>query len=144
MVKLVAALRARIPSLVDAFKHGHPVAGGREIENLMRLADTLARGETTSAPPRHAAATVVEQHLAPQEVSARLKRCMQRADEALHRSEMALQQARRLSALIEDPQMERPHNGVDLSCRVINPQTPVPSSPSPLAPWSRVCHGPSP
>jgi tRNA A37 methylthiotransferase MiaB len=113
MVKLVAALRARIPSLVNAFKHGHPVAGSREIENLMRLADTLARGETPSAPPRRATtAATVEQPLAPHEVSARLERCMQRADEALHRSEMALQQARRLSALIEDPQRERPRSGV--------------------------------
>lgn len=103
MVKVVTAVRAQIPKMVEAFKHGRPLAGNRDIETLLRLADTLAEGKKAPSPPvlRAVPSAAGEAPVRTQEVNARLERCMQRADEALHRSEMALQQARRATALID-------------------------------------------
>ena len=103
MVKVVAAVRAQFPKMVDAFKHRRSLAGNRDIETLMRLADTLAEGKKAPSAPvlRALPSPAVDAPVRPQDINARLERCMQRADEALHRSEMALQQARRATALIE-------------------------------------------
>lgn len=51
MVKVVSAVRAQIPSMVEAFRHRRSLAGNRDIETLMRLADTLAVGRPV-APTR--------------------------------------------------------------------------------------------
>jgi chemotaxis protein histidine kinase CheA len=119
MVKVVAAVRAQIPKMVDAFKRRRSLAGNHDIETLMRLADTLAAGKTsTPAPALRSVPTVAsERPVKSQEINARVERCMQRADEALHRSEMALQQARRVSALIETPQKTtgRPETGAEVA-----------------------------
>ena len=119
MVKVVAAVRAQIPRMVDAFKHRRSLAGNRDIETLMRLADTLAEGKKAPSPPvlRAVPSSELDAPARPQEISARIERCMQRADEALHRSEMALQQARRVSALVESPQKvaERPETTAEVA-----------------------------
>jgi chemotaxis protein histidine kinase CheA len=106
MVKVVSAVRTLVPKMVDSFKHRRSLAGNRDIETLIRLADTLAAGRKAPAAPalRSVPATAAERQVRPQEIDARLERCMQRSDEALHRSEIALQQARRVSALIESTQ----------------------------------------
>lgn len=101
MVNLVASVRTQIPRVVDAFKHHRSLAGNRDIEGLMRLADSLAAGKASS--PRaalHAIPAAGERSVRPQDINARLDRCMQRADEALHRSELALQEARRAGVLL--------------------------------------------
>jgi chemotaxis protein histidine kinase CheA len=105
MVKLVAAVRAQIPRMVDAFKNRRSIAGNRDIERLMKLADALAAGRKPAQAPAPLAATATggKQHLKLYELNSKLERFMQRTDEALHRSEMALQQARRISTLSEAP-----------------------------------------
>lgn len=107
MVRLVARVRAHLPSAVDAFKNRRSISGNPDIESLMRLADTLAAGQmpaVAQAPVlRVATATGGEEHFTLHEINAKLDRCMQRADEALHRSELALQQARAVSALHDTP-----------------------------------------
>ena len=103
MVKLVAAVQAQIPRMVDAFKNRRSIAGNRDIERLMKLADALAAGRKPAPAPLAATATSGKQHFKLYELNFKLERFMQRADEALHRSEMALQQARRISTLSEAP-----------------------------------------
>jgi chemotaxis protein histidine kinase CheA len=119
MVKVVAAVRAQIPKMVDAFKNRRPLTENRDIVTLMRLADTLAAGKPSPARPtlRAVPTAAPEQPARPQEIHVRLERCMQRADEALHRSEMALQQARRTSALIETTQrtVGQPETGAEVA-----------------------------
>lgn len=102
MVNVVASVRTQIPRIVDAFKHQRSLAGNRDIEGLMRLVDSLAAGKSSS--PRAALRTVPaagERSGRSQDINARLDRCTQRADEALHRSELALQEARRAGVLLE-------------------------------------------
>jgi chemotaxis protein histidine kinase CheA len=103
MLKVVTGVRAQIPRMVDAFRHRRSLAGNRDIETLTRLADTLAEGKNSPPAPvlRAVASHTIDASVRPQDINTRLERCMQRADEALHRSEMALQQARRATALIE-------------------------------------------
>lgn len=103
MVKLVASVRIQIPRMVAAFKNRHAFAGSRDIENLMKVADTLAQGRTpVSAPPPGSTTPVGgEQDRRFKQLHAELEITKQRADEALHRSEMALQEARRCGAQIE-------------------------------------------
>jgi chemotaxis protein histidine kinase CheA len=109
MMKVVAAVRAQIPLMVDAFKHHRSLAGNRDIETLARLADTLAAGrKAPAAPALRSVPAATERQVRPQEINVRLERCIQRSDEALHRSELALQQARRVSALIESTQKAAP------------------------------------
>jgi chemotaxis protein histidine kinase CheA len=105
LVKLVAAVRAQIPRMVDAFKNRRSIAGNRDIERLMKLADALAAGRKPAQAPASLAATAIrgKQHPKLYELNFKLERVMQRTDEALHRSEMALQQARRISTLSEAP-----------------------------------------
>lgn len=116
MVNVVAAVRAQIPRMVDAFRNHRSIAGNREIENLMKLADSLAAGQTAPPPVQAPAARSVAPAPAAtlQEVNARLERCMQRADEALHRSEMALQQARR-AAGVSPEASGRPDQAAELA-----------------------------
>lgn len=111
MVKVVAAVRALVPKMVDAFKHRRSLAGNRDIETLIRLADTLAAGRKAPAASalRSVPAPAAERQVRLQDIDARLDRCMQRSDEALHRSELALQQARRVSALLESPKSAAGH-----------------------------------
>jgi hypothetical protein len=96
MIKLVAHARVQIPKIIDAFNQGHSIARSAEIAGLMRLADTLAskkRSVRVSAElPAVKAVRKRDSELS--EFNLKLERCMQRADEALRRSEMALQQAR--------------------------------------------------
>ncbi|MGE5155643.1 MAG: Hpt domain-containing protein [Bdellovibrio bacteriovorus] len=106
MLKVVAAARAQIPKMVDAFKNRRPLGEDRDILTLMRLADTLAAGKASPTRPtlRAIPSATEERPARAQEIHISLSRCMQRADEALHRSELALQQARRTSALLETTQ----------------------------------------
>ncbi|MCU0833163.1 MAG: Hpt domain-containing protein [Chromatiaceae bacterium] len=100
MVKLVAAARAQIPRAAEAFKSRRRPGSNPEIETLMKRADALAAGrEQAAAVSALPASAAAGRQL--QEVNLKLDRVMQRADEALHRSEMALQQARRAGALSE-------------------------------------------
>jgi chemotaxis protein histidine kinase CheA len=107
MVRLVTRVRAQLPSAVDAFKNRRSISGNPDIERLMKLADALAAWQMPAlaqAPVlRVATATGGDEHFKLHEINAKLDRCMQRADEALHRSELALQQARAVSALHETP-----------------------------------------
>lgn len=103
MVKLVASVRGQIPRMVDAFKNQRPVSGTRDIENLIRAADALAAGKAPLPALATRAATVVggAQDRKLQQLTAGLEITMQRADEALHRSEMALQLARHVTRQVE-------------------------------------------
>jgi len=109
VVKLVAAVRAQIPWMVDAFKNQRSIAGNGDIERLMKLADALAAGRKPAQTPAPLASTSTSTATEgkPQvklyELNLKLERFMQRADEALHRSEMALQQVRRTSTSNEAP-----------------------------------------
>ena len=102
MVELVAAVRAQIPKMVSAFKQGRSVAGSREIERLLKTAEDLAAGRkpSHSAP----AESIGLREIRLSELDAKYERCMQRADEALHRSEMALQKARQSTIGCRAPQ----------------------------------------
>ena len=101
MVKLVAAVRTQIPRMVDAFKNRRPVPANSNIEHLMALADALAAGRTPELAPASPVAAPGRAHPSLHELNLRIDRVKQRADEALHRSEMALQQARRGAAQAE-------------------------------------------
>lgn len=115
MIKLVAAARAQIPRATDAFKNRRRVGSSQEIEALMKRADALAAGreQVTAAGALPASAAAGRQL---QELNLKVDRVMQRADEALHRSEMALQQARRAGALSEIQQrvVSQPDSGAEL------------------------------
>lgn len=106
MVKLVASVRAQIPRMMAAFKNRHSIAGNTEIVRLMKLADTLAaeRKPAQVSALLDTTATRSKQNVKLYEFNLKLDRCMQRADEALHRSEMALQEARRISNVTEELQ----------------------------------------
>jgi len=100
MVKLVAAVRAQIPRAADAFKNRRPASGNHEIEDLMKRADALAAGrERAATGAAFPASAIAGGQL--QDLNVKVDRVMQRADEALHRSELALQQARRVGAVSE-------------------------------------------
>jgi chemotaxis protein histidine kinase CheA len=102
MVKVVAACRAAMPKLVDAFKSHRKVGMEEELEGLMNQADAIASGRAPMpAPIRPAVAAAVDEtgiQVDIGELQRRFERSAQRADEALHRSEMALQQVRRFAA----------------------------------------------
>jgi len=102
MVELVVATRTQIPRMLDAFKNRRAVSGSSYVARLMKDADALAAGRKPAQEPAPLAATAAtgdRQHFTPYELNLKLERFMQRADEALHRSEMALQQARRIETL---------------------------------------------
>ncbi len=101
VLRLVAAARAQLPRMVDAFKNRRSIAGIGDIESLIELADDLAAGRKQVPAALAATSSWDKQRDGLRELNLRLERCMQRADEALHRSEMALQEARRVSALGE-------------------------------------------
>jgi chemotaxis protein histidine kinase CheA len=103
LMAAVAASRALMPRLLDAFKDGRQPDMEDELEALMGQADAIASGQApVAAAPRLApAADLVGAQARLNELYRRLERSTQRADEALHRSEMALQQARGLAARIE-------------------------------------------
>ena len=103
MLRLVSSIREQIPRMVDAFKNRRPVSGNGDIEGLMKSADALAAGRAPAQAPATlaTAATGGKQHFKVYELNLKIERVMQRADEALHRSEMALQQARRIATMSE-------------------------------------------
>jgi chemotaxis protein histidine kinase CheA len=100
MVQLVAASRRAMPKLVEAFKSRRQAGITDELEHLMSQADAIAAGQTTATPaPRPAPVAAGDQiQVRLSELQRTLERSGQRADEALQRSEMALQQVRRLAA----------------------------------------------
>jgi chemotaxis protein histidine kinase CheA len=111
MVRLVDSVRGLMPRMVDAFKGQTSVAGDRDVELLMAQADAIAHGQalpTSAAPPTPAPAVAAAAGAGDQDMrfkiadlNRKLERVMQRADEALLRSEMALQQARRVTSQIK-------------------------------------------
>lgn len=106
MMKLVATVRTQIPSMIDAFKNGRSIARNGDIVRLMKLADTLAteKNPTQLAAPLAANTTGVQQQSELYQFNVKLEHCMQRANEALRRSEMALHQVRLISTLSDDQQ----------------------------------------
>jgi chemotaxis protein histidine kinase CheA len=106
MIDLVTACRVAMPKLVDAFK-GKRKPGGMddELESLMSQADVIASGQAPAATaphPTHAAAgDATGGQFRINELYRRFDRSAQRSDEALHRSEMALQQLRQLVGRID-------------------------------------------
>jgi chemotaxis protein histidine kinase CheA len=112
MVELVASVRVQIPRMVDAFKNRRPLAGSRDIENLMNVADALAVGRTSASLPASRAVTAIGdvRDLRVKQLNTRLEIAAQRADEALHRSEMALQQARRAATQSESANQQSRHD----------------------------------
>ena len=100
MVSLVASVRAQIPKMVSAFEQGRSVTGNREIARLVKAAEDLAAGKNALQPMATITAidTPETRQIRLSELDLKYDRCMQRADEALHRSEMALQRARQNTA----------------------------------------------
>lgn len=108
MVGLVGDGRKLMPRMISAFKEHRSMDSDSDVEALMLRADALASGKSTTSTP---AATPKPQAARPTAVSGsgadanmrvkifelnrRLERTGSRSDEALHRSEMALQLARR-------------------------------------------------
>lgn len=108
IVDLVSATRDLLPKMLAAFKDDRPTGTENEIEALMEQANTLTAGlkpipKPARSRPSHTLPAGGEPRLALKvvELDSRLARSQLRADEALHRSEMALQQARRISAHIQ-------------------------------------------
>ncbi len=105
MIDLVTACRVAMPKLVDAFKGQRRAGMDEELESLMGQADLFASGQSpSSVASRPTPATTVEAaggQLRMSELYRRFDRSAQRADEALHRSEMAVQQLRRLAGRID-------------------------------------------
>ncbi len=102
MVELVAAVRGQIPRVVEAFKEGRSLSESNQIVRLMNLAESLAKEknpvhQSPSLPPGR---TEERQSPGLYDINLKLEYCMQRADEALRRSEMALQQARTAVPLV--------------------------------------------
>lgn len=112
MVKLVATSRNLMPRLLDAFKNRQPAAMDPELESLMRQADAIATGQPLKpAAPRRSPTLGLARDSSgvPVKTDAldrRFERHAQRADEALHRAEMALQQVRRLAVQINNVELE--------------------------------------
>lgn len=104
MVNLVAAVQAEIPRIVNALKEGRSVREDGGIVKLMGLADTLASKKKSAqfSATLATADTGAKQYPELHNINLKLEKCMQRADEALRRSEIALQQARQISASTED------------------------------------------
>jgi chemotaxis protein histidine kinase CheA len=108
MVQLVAASREAMPKLVEAFKDRRRPGMASELGSLMSQADIIASGQMPTAP----ATPPVPAEAADQagflgrlnELSQAMDRSAERANEALQRSEMALQQVRRLAAQIDAAQ----------------------------------------
>jgi chemotaxis protein histidine kinase CheA len=114
LMTVLGACRGAMPKLVDAFKGGRKPRMEDELELLMAQADAIASGQSpvAAAPrPAQAAATAAAAAAAVgdaagtqvrlNELYRRFERFTQRADEALHRSEMALQQVRGIAARID-------------------------------------------
>jgi len=114
MVDLVSAARDLMPTMLDAFRQRRRMSEDSVVVRLMEEADALAAGQLPATKPGQPAPAPVlaadEESLVVKlaELNRRVERFHQRSDEALHRSEMALQHARRLAAHIDakhgDPQ----------------------------------------
>ncbi len=110
LTALVADCRAVMPRLVDAFRSGRKPGMEEELEALMARADAIAAGQPAPAavaPAEEIARPAAIRGEGPvtqdrlNELYRRFDRATQRADEALHRSEMALQNVRRLATRID-------------------------------------------
>jgi len=101
MVELVSTARNLMPRMLNAFKSHRSMEDDNEVETLMMRADDLAEGKAPVSarpqPPIAAVKSSGDQDLVLKlaGVSRRLNRLQQSSNEALHRSEMALQLARR-------------------------------------------------
>lgn len=103
MVDLVSKARHLMPSLLDAFEQNRSLDDQEEVEALMAEADALAAGQVPARAPGQPAVAAGTGEL--QGVAGRIaglergiKRFQERADEGLRRSEMALRQARGVTA----------------------------------------------
>lgn len=109
MIELVSSARSLLPRMLEDFKNHRPMGTESEAETLMAQADALATGQTPTpvrAQPEVAAAGAQGPALERAELERRLGRFQQRSDEALRRSEMALQQVRRLANHIQAMEAE--------------------------------------
>ncbi|MCG6863324.1 MAG: Hpt domain-containing protein [Chromatiaceae bacterium] len=104
MVALVSDARTLLPRMLDAFKNQQSMDTDPEVETLLTKADALTAGKMPAPeraqPPVAAATTTGEQRISA-DLEARIERFHQRSDEALRRSEMSLQYARRIATQIE-------------------------------------------
>jgi len=106
LLELVSTVRDLMPKMLDTFKHGRTMGTDSEAESLMAQADALAADQASTSActqPAVFAATVSERQSQALKVAAlerRLERLQKRSDEALHRSEMALQLARNAATQI--------------------------------------------
>jgi len=110
VVELVSTARDLMPRMLDTCENRRLTGSDSEVEFLMAQADALAVGREPVAEPvaERAQATIVatisggkeSQPLELAMLNRRLERLQKRSDEALHRSEMALQLARRIAGHI--------------------------------------------
>jgi chemotaxis protein histidine kinase CheA len=108
MVELVSRARVLLQRMLDDFKSQRTGQADKEAQILMTRADALAEGQTLeSVPVQPAAATANGEKSSAFEIGdlkRRIERSQQRSDEALNRSEMARQEARRFAAELEKMQ----------------------------------------
>jgi chemotaxis protein histidine kinase CheA len=108
MVELVSRARVLLQRMLDDFKSQRTGQADKEAQILMTRADALAEGQTLeSVPVQPAAATANGEKSSAFEIgdlTRRIERSQQRSDEALNRSEMARQEARRFAAELEKMQ----------------------------------------
>lgn len=106
VVDLVSAARDLMPRMLEAFKSRRPMGSDSEIHMLMAQVDALAAGQSpVPARAQPAVATKASGNMQSRGIeSVRLERkiesIQQRSDEALRRSEMALQLTRRIGGQI--------------------------------------------
>ena len=117
MVKLVATTRNVMPRLLDAFQNQKQIGMDTEIDALMSQADVIAAGQTPKTAPARPPQTpgfardTQGVQLKIDDLNRRFERQAQRADEALHRAEMSLQQVRRLGGQIKNIEREVQESG---------------------------------
>lgn len=105
MIELLGAVRAVMPDLLIAFKQQRDSRMQDDLERLMGQADALSSGQAPRpAAPRPAAApatdlTAIQSKL--NEIQRQIQQSARRSDEALHRAEMAFQEARRFAGQID-------------------------------------------
>ncbi len=105
MIALVATSHGVMPKLLDAFKHRRKSGMGEDLYQLMDQADAFASGQTPRAAAPRQPATLAGDSAGVQtrlgELQRHFERSARQIDEAIHRAEMALQEARRLGTRMD-------------------------------------------
>lgn len=113
VVDLVEKARGALPAMLESFRTGQAFANSAEVELMMAHADALARGEALPTAPAAPAIAAGAGERDMQAILVRLERlersldkAAQRADESLHRAEMALQNVRKLSVELKEQESD--------------------------------------